>query len=107
MRGYWIWRRDLLESERAAGRDVSLTELAAAYAVLGERDRAYELLEDALEIDEIRLLALPSDPVWDPLRRDPRFREIEQRVRRWRLDMSLGILAATPDTPPTPPTPGN
>jgi TolB-like protein len=107
MRGYWIWRRDLLESERAAGRDVSLTELAAAYAVLGERDRAYELLEDALEIDEIRLLALPSDPVWDPLRRDPRFRDIEQRVRRARLDMSLGILAATPDTPPTPPTPGN
>jgi len=95
-RGYWTWRRDVLLSEQAEGREISQTELAAAYAVLGDRDRAYELLLAALENSESRLLGVPNDPVWDPLRRDPRFRDIEERIQRARFDTSLRILSASP-----------
>jgi len=110
MRGYWIWRRDVLTEEQAAGREVSQTELAATYAALGDRNRAYDLLSVALENSESRLLAVPNDPTWDPLRRDQRFRQIEQRIQRARFDRSLRILQATPlpSTLPAPPTaPGN
>ena len=79
-----MWRRDVLERARAEGAELSLTELASAHAALGNRARAYDLLAEALDPGESRLLALPSDPVWDQLRRDDRFREIEQHIRRAR-----------------------
>ena len=98
-RGYWSWRRDYLNNEVEQGREISRTELAAANAVMGDRDRAYDLLTAALEDREVRLLAVPNDPVWDPLRRDPRFREIERQIRVMRFDTSLRILSpATANT---------
>jgi TolB-like protein/thioredoxin-like negative regulator of GroEL len=102
MRGYWTWRRDLLTDDPAAPAEVSQTELAAAEAALGNRDRAYELLEVALQNSETRLLAVPNDPTWDPLRGDPRFRAIERRIQRARFDTSLRILAGRSAAPAIP-----
>lgn len=95
-RGYWIWRRDYLIAEREAGRPIVLTDLAAAHAALDERDQAYALLEQALQAEESRLYAIPKDPVWDPLRGDPRFRRIEGEVRRMQVETSLSV--GTPTT---------
>jgi tetratricopeptide (TPR) repeat protein len=95
-RGYWMWRRDYLIAEREAGRPVVLTDLAAAHAALDERNQAYALLEQALQAEESRLYAIPKDPVWDPLRGDPRFRRIEGEVRRMQVETSLSV--GTPTT---------
>jgi hypothetical protein len=92
--GYWRWRRDYLLAEQEAGRDIVLTDLAAAHAALGERRQAYALLERALEAEELRLYALPSDPVWDPLRGEAAFEAIEERIQRMRFDLSVSIGAA-------------
>jgi TolB-like protein len=92
LRGYWTWRRDYLLAQQAAGEQIVLTDLAAAYlASGGERARVFELLRQALDAEELRLYAVPSDPVWDPLRGDPRFRQIEEEIQRRRLDLSLEI----------------
>jgi hypothetical protein len=93
LRGYWTWRRDYLIGQQEAGREIVLTDLAAAHAALGERGLAYTLLDQALAADESRLYALPSDPVWDPLRGEPRFRAFEQEMQRRRLELAATIGA--------------
>lgn len=90
-RGYWTWRRDYLLAQQEAGNDIVLTDLAAAYAAIGESDRAFELLDRALEDRELRLYAVPNDPVWDPLQDDPRFRRVEEEIQRMRLELSVQI----------------
>jgi len=55
--------------------------LASAYMALGDTERVFRLLQDA--IDETRQPAwrqLPWDPVWDPIRDDPRFRLLLERM---------------------------
>jgi hypothetical protein len=37
---------------------------------------------------------VPSDPVWDPLRGEPRFGQIEEEIQRRRLELSLEIGTA-------------
>jgi hypothetical protein len=93
LRGYWAWRRDYLIGQQEAGREIVLTDLAAAHAALGERERAYALLAEALEAGESRLYALPSDPVWDPLRGEAAFRAVEQEVQRRRIELAATIGA--------------
>jgi len=90
-RGYWTWRRDYLLGRQAAGAPIVLTDLAAAYAATGEPNRAFELLDQAMQANESRLYAIPSDPTWDPLRADPRFQRIEEEVQRMRLDLSVSV----------------
>jgi tetratricopeptide (TPR) repeat protein len=94
VRGYWTWRRDYLIGQQEAGREIVLTDLAAAHAAVGERERAYQLLGQALAAEELRLFAVPSDPVWDPLRGEPRFGQIEEEIQRRRLELSLEIGTA-------------
>ncbi len=54
--------------------------LAWLYLELGETDRAFELLEEAYEMKERMLLDLKVDPVWDPIRSDPRYTDLLQRM---------------------------
>lgn len=89
--GYWTWRRNYLVGQQEAGEDIVLTDLAAAFAASGQRQRAYGLLRQALDAGESRLYAVPNDPVWDPLRADPRFRAIEQEIQRRQVDLSLQL----------------
>ena len=50
--------------------------LAAVHAGLGDKDRAFEWLERALEEHCGQLAWVRYDPVWDSLREDPRFRTL-------------------------------
>lgn len=56
-------------------------EVAAVYAALGDRDRAFTWLERAYDQRAYLLGALEVDPRLDPLRSDPRLGELERRVR--------------------------
>jgi hypothetical protein len=50
------------------------------FAMLGEKDRAFEWLEKAYEDRSGWLLELKLDPEWDNLRGDPRFDELRKRI---------------------------
>lgn len=76
--GFW---RQHLELQKATfgdrDRPVVVAEL---YARLGDRDRAYALLERAYAARLFALLFLNVDPAWDRLRDDPRFRDLLLRI---------------------------
>jgi uncharacterized protein HemY len=91
MHGYWTWLRDDHEARLAEGRNVSLAQLAAAHAALGNTDRATDLLVQALKEGDRGLMSLlQSNPVWDPLRKDPRFVAIVRQVRAARFASPAG-----------------
>ncbi len=62
------------------GEYVSPGELAILYAALGERERALASLERAYNEHDLQLQYLKVDPAYDPLRSDPRFRDLVRRV---------------------------
>ena len=66
--------------ETAKGHHVPSLLLAPVHAALGETERAFEHLERALEHREHWLTFLDADPMFDPLRSDPRFDAIRQQV---------------------------
>ena len=88
-RGYWTWRLEELEAVAASGRTVTRTELAAAHAALGHDGEALDLLADAVEGEERDLLTLSTDPVWDELRGDRRFRAMERQAQILRFAPTL------------------
>jgi TolB-like protein len=54
--------------------------LATYYAALGEKDNAFAALNKALENRETLIATIKIDPRLDPLRNDPRFQQLVQRV---------------------------
>lgn len=95
--GYWKWVQDDHKARRDRGDYASDVEFAAACVALGNHSDALTALEVALENRDRALLSLRSDPVWDPLRQDPRFKAIQAQVRRPR-----GERRSTPPATPTP-----
>jgi eukaryotic-like serine/threonine-protein kinase len=67
-------------AEAAKTQYVSACDLAAVYAAWGKRDDAFAQLQKALDERSPRLVELTVDPVFDPLRSDPRFDELIRRV---------------------------
>jgi eukaryotic-like serine/threonine-protein kinase len=61
---------------------VAADGMAKVYVGLGEKDKAFEWLEEGYERRSIGLggVDLKVDPVWDPLRSDPRFQDILRRM---------------------------
>ncbi len=55
-------------------------ELVAAYAVLGDKDTAFAMLEKTFEQRSGVALFLRTAPEYDPLRSDPRFSNFLQRI---------------------------
>ena len=55
---------------------VQPTEIARLYARAGEKERALEWLEKAYQERNSQLVYINAEPVWDPLRSDPRFQSI-------------------------------
>lgn len=53
---------------------------ASLYAILGDKDQAFHMLEQAYDRHELWLVYLNVDPVWDSLRADPRFQSLLRRV---------------------------
>ena len=60
--------------------------MALAWLGLGEHDRALECLERGYQLRDVGLMFLPVDPKWDPLRGQPRFRELLGRCGFERAD---------------------
>jgi len=54
--------------------------LATAYAIEGNRDEALRWLEKAISLGNENLPWFKSNPVWEPLHADPRFKELMHRV---------------------------
>lgn len=73
-----------LEAQVAAGGDVTSLELARASVALGRTEDAYRYLEQALTEKDRRLLTLWTDPAWDDLRGEARFRGILTTLRSLR-----------------------
>jgi TolB-like protein/tetratricopeptide (TPR) repeat protein len=69
---------ELQENVRRNG--VGRYEIALVYAGLGERQEAFNWLEEAYDAHDVGLLYLKIDPCLDTLRSDPRFDDLVRRV---------------------------
>ncbi|HZS50542.1 MAG TPA: protein kinase [Bryobacterales bacterium] len=66
--------------ERSKQTYVQPVGIAGIYIGLGDKDRAFEWLQRAYEDRSGWLIYLNVDPMFHPLRQDPRFRELIRRV---------------------------
>lgn len=64
------------EKEASRTKYVNLTDIAGLYAVIGERERAWECLERDYRSGESSLWNTYQSPAFDPIRDDPRFRSM-------------------------------
>ena len=76
----------------AADHDVAYW-LASAYASLDDRDEAFHWLERAITLGNENLPWFQTNPEWEHLRDDPRFRELMQRIEASHREMSRDALA--------------
>ena len=60
--------------------DAASYQYAQIYSVLGDKARALSELERAWDIRDSGLLWLKVDPTFDPLRDEPRFRALVERL---------------------------
>ena len=70
----------LQEFESQSRKPISQIETAMIYIALGDHDRAFEWLEKAYAERAWQLGFLKVEPVFDPLRGDPRFADLMRRV---------------------------
>ncbi|MCH8015984.1 MAG: hypothetical protein IH917_05085, partial [Acidobacteria bacterium] len=75
---YWQWMQDYWRRKSAQGY-VSPNTFASIYASLGDKDQAFEWLEKAYQARILSLLVM-IDPIWDPIRDDPRFTNLLRRM---------------------------
>jgi serine/threonine-protein kinase len=75
---YWQWMQDYWRRKSAQGY-VSPNTFASIYASLGDKDQAFEWLEKAYQARILSLLVM-IDPIWDPIRDDPRFTDLLRRM---------------------------
>lgn len=73
--------RRILEELRAlkARRYVDPLDLAEIHVALGETDQAIRLIEEASRVHAGDIALLKVNPVWDPLRSNPRFQAVLRR----------------------------
>jgi tetratricopeptide (TPR) repeat protein len=68
-------------TNRAGNRYVPSYAIAQIYLALGDRNKALELLERALNAREALMVFLKVEPKWDAIRADPRFVAILTRMK--------------------------
>ncbi|HVP12455.1 MAG TPA: tetratricopeptide repeat protein, partial [Phycisphaerae bacterium] len=73
------WYVAFLEQRRPRG-GVDPTDIAAEYAALGDADRAFQWLDRAYQQRCGELLFVSVNPMFDPLRSDPRFDDLLRRI---------------------------
>ena len=73
--------REVLNTLEAMARERYIPPYAMAlvHAGLGEREKALEWLERAVEVRDVHMCFPPIDPKWDAFRSDPRFHALLQR----------------------------
>ena len=67
-------------NESTKRRYISPTVIAFIYGALGDKDQAFALLDKAYDGRDFLLVLLKVEPMFDPLRTDPRFTELTRRV---------------------------
>jgi len=76
-----LWRDDLQYMlDKAKNGDVRPFWIASTYAQLGDKDKAFEWLNKALEERAIQFTYFVADYRWDSMRSDPRYTTVLQRV---------------------------
>jgi len=75
-KGYWQWRLERFEG----GYDQSPYQVAIIYAQLGEKEKAFLWLEKAFQEHEMTMFTIKVNPLCDPLRPDPRFKDLLRRM---------------------------
>jgi len=72
----------VLEELKVVSKQKYATALGFAriYAGLGDKEQAFTWLEKAYEERSSGLYLLNVDPIWDPLRSDPRFNDLLRRI---------------------------
>jgi serine/threonine protein kinase/tetratricopeptide (TPR) repeat protein len=70
--------RDLAQA--AFSKPESMSWVALALAVTGERNKAFDYLDKALSAQEIELLLCLRSPTLDPIRSDPRYADMMRRL---------------------------
>lgn len=73
-----LWRREV-EIAKNAGK-AKVYPVAILYAKLNEKDRAFELLNKALESRAHAMAQIKVQPSLDNLRSDPRFQELLKKM---------------------------
>jgi hypothetical protein len=74
-------RKIVIELEQSATKKyVSPFPIAVAYTGLGDKDRAFAALEKSYEEKSWGMGMLRVNPVFDPIRSDPRFADLLRRV---------------------------
>ncbi len=73
------YQEALEELVNSHGDDAGL-QIAIVYAQAGDQDKAFEWLERAFQQRDPGLIELESDPELEPLRGDPRFRSLQERM---------------------------
>jgi len=71
----------MLAKMRATGGETSAVTYAAVYAQWGNTAKALERLEAALRLRDPDLVRLKTEPLLDPLRKEPRFQAIERQLK--------------------------
>jgi TolB-like protein/Tfp pilus assembly protein PilF len=66
--------------EQSRQRYTSPGDFAVVYAALGEREQAFLWLEKAFDERDSWMPYLKVEPLFDPLRSDPRFQDLQRRV---------------------------
>ena len=67
-------------AQAAFSKPESMTWVALAMAVTGERNKAFEYLDKALDAEEIEVVLCIRFPSFDPIRSDPRYAAIMRRL---------------------------
>ncbi len=75
-----VSQRIALLKERARTGYVSPLTLADRYVQLGDKEQAIAWLEKAYQEHAMGLQSLKMDPMYDPLRSDPRFQDLLRRL---------------------------
>ena len=74
--------RDLLRDMQAQASSTYVSPVARAlvHVGLGESDAAFEALEQGYRDRDFQLFYLSLDPHWEPLRGDPRYADMMDRI---------------------------
>ncbi len=77
--GYWRKRLELRLKDYEQGYETAFV-IAATYAQLGDKERAFEWLEKSFAAHEDNLVDIKTEFAFDGLSKDPRFQDLLRRV---------------------------
>jgi serine/threonine-protein kinase len=68
-------------TQRAANDYISPVSIAYVHTALGDADQAFENLDRAIQDRDPNLLGLKSNPIFEPLREDPRYHALLKKMQ--------------------------